>query len=137
MWLFGDSFDHYAIANIEQKWTIHLGTTGNPSGTTATLANGRRSTNGYEISLSNGPTNAGQTRSLLKTLAPATDTAIWGHSFEANAVGTVNTNEVSSQMISWLGLLGTRQIWFRLNSDTTISAIRNSASGTGSVIRSE
>lgn len=76
---FGDSFDHYATANITEKWTSH--------GNCTIGAFGRNGTNGLRISA------AGFNGSIQKTVAPGGTAGGCGFSVKVNALYNSNPDD--------------------------------------------
>lgn len=129
--LFIDGFDHYATAEIEQKYTqITVGPTHAPT----IGAYGRRSTNGMRWNC----TNSFPSRPVRKTTVPGNATAIIGFSvyWEGGfaSIGTglsdsvTSNNNGSGTSVGLLYLLqgGSTQLWFRVNTAGRIVAMRGS-----------
>lgn len=123
--LFADSFDHYSFSQITQKWTNRNPNSNNVNATIS-LANGRRATNGYNISIANGATDSGATGALNRALPAVGSTAIIGFAFRPTGTTqlTVTTAETNSSFLLRIRYAGLAQIWFRMNIDGSISAMR-------------
>lgn len=109
---FCDGFDHYATADITEKWTS---TTGSPAiNSTA----GRRSGGGLL-----SPNASGSATNVVKTI-DAQSTWIVGFAFKASVIsGTIRS------IVSLLDA-GTAQATLKLNNDGTLSAMRSTGNGT-------
>lgn len=105
---FIDSFDHYATADITQKWTS---TAGGGSGPAISSGNGRRSTNCMRI-----PSTSGEASKTIDAQA----TWIVGHSFKFSALDGSNDRAFLSFLDS-----GTIQVDVRMRPDGTIRVTRN------------
>lgn len=127
--LFCDSFDHYAIGDILQKWTQLY--PGAMNGTALISANGRRSTN----SLRSGWTtasSANRARFYGITLSPSGTTFIVGFSLcVTNALSSWSslaydlvTTDTSSAFFTSIRNSGATLMWMRPNPDGTISLYR-------------
>ena len=123
--LFADSFDHLATADILQKWTQTLPGAGAGSAPAINSTAGRRGGNGLSLAVASNAT-ASKSQSLAVTLAPGNATAIVGFSFATTTLArlTVSATEASGNNICRFRDAGTTQVWFRLNTDGTITALR-------------
>ncbi len=124
--LFADSFDHLATADILQKWTQALVGGGGGLAPTINSTAGRRGGNGVSLAVASSG-SASKSQSLAITLAPGDGTAIIGFSFATTTLARlgVSTAEATSNNICRIRDAGTTQVWFRLNADGTISALRS------------
>lgn len=129
--LFMDSFDHYATADLLEKWTqICTQITGTPV-QPAIGAYGRNSTQGLRLSVT---PNQGYTGlPVAVTLAPSGATFIFGAAVKYSAFATmpVAANPAIAYGqggggSNWLVCLrdtNTTQVWFRVNQNGTISCL--------------
>lgn len=131
--LFFDSFDHYATANITQKWTQIAGFPTVSPAVTASV--GRRSTNAMRWA-----SVFASAKSIYKTVPASGAIAIVGFSFnqssgsftslQAGTSSDPNTEGgTQSPGLLYIQEGSTTHVWFRLNSTGTISAF-NGGSGT-------
>lgn len=120
MLLFCDSFDHYATAEITQKWTSGVLTAGPNS--IAIGAVGRNSTNGLRTTWADGNADV----YVRKTVTPSGSTAIIGFALNASAFNGVDTNNPLLEIRD----SGTAQISLRINSDGTLDVVRGTFNGT-------
>lgn len=132
--IFCDSFDHYAIADIERKWSKIIpgpGSGGAQPVRTITLEEGRRSTDALKLFVSMGATTSGGSQSLRQVFA-AESTLIFGFAFKQTWSGSLSatTNSTSTNNIWRLDSLGDTQLWARLNLDNTISILRGNTAST-------
>lgn len=126
--LFMDSFDHYANADLGEKWsTITDSGSIGESTTRIVAAIGRRASQGLRLQTTGGAGNS-ETGSVSVTLTPGDATCIVGlalnqaTAFSGYEVGTTEGN--ASNVIVSVRQGATTQVWFRLNADGTISALR-------------
>lgn len=131
--LFFDSFDHYATAEITQKWTQIASGGGSAPSITASV--GRRSTKAMRWS------GIFYGRGVYRTVPASGTTAIVGFAFNQSAgsftalqTGTSSDPSNDNSGGQTPGLLyimenNTTHVWFRLNTTGTISAY-NGGSGT-------
>jgi hypothetical protein len=129
--LFMDSFDHYATADIAEKWTSigvpESGSTDAP----AIGAYGRYSTQGRRTAVT-AFNSCGVP--LCITAAPSGAVCITGVAAKYTNIGDLMTGTHSGQQISsssgasnWLFAIrdtNTTQVWFRVNTNGTITALR-------------
>jgi hypothetical protein len=120
--LFCDSFDHYATADVLAKWTSEPNPNGSATGTISSSA-GRRSTSGYRVT-GTGVNTA--THYLTKTLT--TSGAGWVHGFFLTASGAPGT---AGYYIAAIVDTGTVHVYLRLNSDFTLSVLRGDGTTLG------
>jgi hypothetical protein len=115
--LFIDSFDHYATADLTEKWTA----TGATGGGTVAIGsgNGRHSSHGLRV----GQTNVGsaETFYVQKVLAPSDATVILG---VAVLVPTATVGSLGRMPIAFVRDGSTTQISLNLNSDFTLTVMR-------------
>jgi hypothetical protein len=122
--LFQDSFDHYATADLTEKWTQIIDDTG---GNPTIGAWGRNGTNGLQLNIG----GAGRANRLGLTVPVSGATAIVQFGFRSPSafsnldVGTSATSINESRVLS-LRQGGTTQVWFRINTNGTISAYQGS-----------
>lgn len=105
---FVDSFDHYATADITQKWSSIVG------GTPVIGAWGRRSTNAIRM-----PNNSATGASIQQVLD---NQATWTVGFALSINQSITAS--SAKIVSLLDA-GTNQCDLRINSDLTLSVTRN------------
>lgn len=114
--VFLDSFDHYATANLLEKWTA-----GNLStfSTTITIASGgRNSTSGLKVTWA----DVNAFVNVRKTVAPSGSTVIFGFALNAS---TLSATSKANQLVSvWDG--STVQFCVKINSDGTLTLVRGS-----------
>jgi hypothetical protein len=120
--LFADSFDHYATADITKKWSSHGG-----AGGSINSSAGRRSTSGYRYVGSSG--TSGTLRKTLPVSGAGFVTGVW-----------MMTNEPpyapgSHDPVIAIVQDGTIHLYLRFNSDFTFSVVRGDGTvlGTSSV----
>lgn len=119
--LFLDSFDHYATADIVEKWTASNTSGGNSL--TINTTGGRRSSGCFRWQNGN---NSSERAAISKQLAPADATCVAGFAVAVPA-GFPSTNGLQIAVI----LDGaTDQVTLRLNSDYTLSVCRGANNGT-------
>lgn len=121
--LFADCFDHYAVADIATFWTQRMPSS---NGDTSTITNvGRHSSNGFRFSTTS--TNDATDR-LAKVLVASGATAIVGYAIKCvNSFGGAGTSTTETGQASVLLSIrqgGTTQVWFRLNTNGTVSCYR-------------
>lgn len=114
--LFLDSFDHYATAEISQKYSNIIGTGGGSQSISA--SNGRRSTQCYR----NDAGSVVNDRYIERVLTPSGATAIIGVAFRAAAMGG------QAQPLLHIMDGSTVQVSWRLNANRTISVYRGNGS---------
>jgi len=131
--LFMDSFDHYATADITEKWTqiVAKEEWSDYEDLPVIGAYGRNSSQGIRMAVGN-TSRCGNPVSV--TLAPTdTDLVIAGAAFKYNNFTNlsqevnpkVNSDTASNGGSNWLFAIkdtNTYQVWFRLNTNGTISA---------------
>jgi len=131
--LFMDSFDHYATADITEKWTqiVAKEEWSDYEDLPVIGAYGRNSSQGIRMAVG-GANRCGNPVSV--TLAPTdTDLVIAGAAFKYNNFTNlsqevnpkVNSDTASNGGSNWLFAIkdtNTYQVWFRLNTNGTISA---------------
>lgn len=123
--LFIDSFDHYATADLLEKWTTSGVSVGNSTITVA-AAGGRRGTAGLRLGMVANP-SANANGYALRTLAPADATAVVGFAF---ALSSANMIGATGPALCSLRDGGTAQMTLRLNSNLTLSVVRGTHGGT-------
>ena len=125
--LFMDSFDHYATADLTEKWSA---TSTGASDTSVCGAFGRRSTNGWRMS-----STGGITRRLYKSLAPADNTIIVGMAVHpvtpfgslTNQTDPNNDTAFPASQAACLMMvrhLNVDQCWVRVNQTGTMTVFR-------------
>jgi len=136
--LFMDSFDHYATADIAKKWTQLVSGNGTPTATVIG-AYGRNSSNAPRFTAVGFLGSGGRSEPLGITVAPANNVCIVGcavkySSLSLLAVGTKPSvsywGDGTSDSSNWLASISetnTYQLWFRVNTNGTISAMRGNA----------
>jgi len=127
--LFMDSFDHYATADIEEKWTQLRGPTGGSNTTPVIGSYGRNSTQGLYCARASG-TNVYTGGGVAITLVPSGSTCIVGMAVKYSAFTNLNVSDsetITYASSNWLvrclnvNALG----WFaRVNTDGTITVYR-------------
>jgi hypothetical protein len=114
----GESFDHYAVEDILKKWTQSV------SSAAATIAisagNGGHGSSSLRLTTSSG----GASYAVHRTVAPSGATCIVGFLFKINSLFVQTGTSEASSCIFATRLTGTSQVWFRLNTDGTVSAMR-------------
>lgn len=124
MWIFGDSFDHYASADIGKKWSSIIEGNSSDPATIEAARNG----NGLRIGSNS---NCGD--SLLLNVVANDDTCVVGFAFKTNTLdyhGSSLTTESQGSTLGGCCLFAVRrgatsQVWFRHDRTTgTISALR-------------
>ena len=136
--LFMDSFDHYATADLTEKWTQLVSGNGTPTATVIG-AYGRNSSNAPRFTAVNFLGSGGRSEPLGITVAPANNVCIVGcavkySSLSLLAVGTKPSvsywGDGTSDSSNWLASISetnTYQLWFRVNTNGTISAMCGNA----------
>jgi K+-transporting ATPase c subunit len=118
---FCDSFDHYDSAAITEKWTQIISDTG---GNPTIGAWGRQGTNGMQLNIG-GAGRANRVGLTLTTISGATVIVQFGFrspsAFANLDVGTT-VDDINQSRILNLRQGGTTQVWFRINTNGTISA---------------
>lgn len=123
MLLFMDSFDHYATADVTEKWTASA--VGGAGATVAIAAAGRRSSSAFQW-VTGVSTSLGSVGYVHKVLAPADATAVIGCAFALSG----NPAGVNGLQLASVRNGGTVQLSLRLNSDSTVSVVRGTVTGT-------
>jgi hypothetical protein len=136
--LFMDSFDHYATADIAEKWTQLIAGNGTPTATVIG-AYGRNSSNAPRFSSTNSSGAGCRSEPLGVTLAPANNVCIMGCAVKYSSLATLSVGtkptisfwgDGTSDTSNWLASISetnTYQLWFRVNTNGTISAMRGNA----------
>jgi len=121
--LFECSFDFFATADLDTRWTSHVVTTGRGV-ITISSGTGRRGTNSLKIAESGSATV--HLTMVKKTIAPGSSSGFCGISFITDkapiAPGSYGLYSVVDA--------GTEQLTFRINSDMTLSCVRGTSAGT-------
>jgi hypothetical protein len=118
--LFADSFDHYATADVLTKWT----STNNNGGTLSiTSSAGRRSTNGFRMFSSGGNNTWGY---LSKTLTTSGAGFVVGFYVTVSAAPSAN-----GMYLATIVETATTHLILRLNADFTISVLRGDSTVLG------
>jgi hypothetical protein len=122
--LFMDSFDHYATADLQAKWTANvLGS----QFVNSILASGRRGSGCFRIA-PNGVQSSSTITYLNKTLAPVDPTTcIIGVAF---AISSATVPGTLGLPVATVRDGSTTQLTLRLNNNLTLSVLRGSPSGT-------
>lgn len=121
--LFLDGFDHYATAEITQKWTaLQNGTTWNSGTINAT--NGRNSTQSFRVTYANNNSTGGYLRKTLTAVSGTT--AIMGFGFKIDALPAAASR---TPLVSILDG-ATEQVSVDINPAGTLSLYRGTAAGT-------
>jgi hypothetical protein len=132
--IFCDSFDHYAIADIERKWTQLIDSNSGPGGSShsTSLTEGRRSTDALKLTINSAATSGNVTSQFPRFVYAPVSTVIFGFAFkhDGSNLSSGSDSESFSNQIWNLGSLGANQIWCRLNPDRTISVLRGTGTAT-------
>lgn len=104
---FLDSFDHYATADVLEKWTVADTTIANQS---VSAAGGRRGSNGW--------TSSASSRGIVKAI-PAATTIITGFALNMGSAPSSALNILEYREVA------TVHIALRLNTDLSVSVLRN------------
>lgn len=121
--LFCDSFDHYATAEIAQKWTALQNGVAWSSGT-INAANGRNGTQSFRVTYSNTNSTGGYLRKTLSAVSGTT--AIMGFGFKIDALpGAASRTPLVSILDG-----ATEQVSLDINPAGTLSLYRGTAAGT-------
>jgi len=123
--LFIDSFDHYATADLTEKWTTNLSVAGNVV-TSIAAGSGRRSSNSFRMAISASATQS-TAAGLQKVLAPADATAVAGVSCLISSAAVLGTLGAA---LASVRDGATAQISLRLNPNLTLSVLRGAVNGT-------
>jgi hypothetical protein len=129
--VFMDSFDHYATADVLEKWTTQLdpGNTGFDNSGIAAV--GRHGSNGYRLSTS--ASGSQNTKSLNVTLGPADNTLVAGFAFrsvsafalnQANANPNISAGAGGASAILLVRKASADQCWIRLDPAGTLTVFR-------------
>lgn len=122
--LFMDSFDHYATADLLEKWTSSgIGPGSNTL--TITAASGRRSSGSFRLTVS-APADSSATH-IRKVLVPTDTTGIVGCSIAITTAALIGANGFP---ILSIRDVTAPQVTLRLNADLSLSVRRGSNSGT-------
>jgi hypothetical protein len=128
--LFMDSFDHYVTADFIKKWQVP-GTQGPP---TISVGTGRHGSNAYRANATGNAGGSAVSRWMVKALPASGNVFIAGFSFTAVTlpfsglkIGTTYTpNGNDSNSLISLRVAGIHQVWFRINTNGSISVLRGS-----------
>jgi len=135
--LFMDSFDHYATADITEKWTA-VGVLESSGFATAPAigAYGRNATSGLRTSMG-APNSVGLP--MCVTVAPSDNVCLVGFAFKPSSFAAIAVGPSSAAAFwnaNWVlsVRMNNSQLWYaRLNQDGTISIFRD-VSGTGTLL---
>lgn len=122
--LFMDSFDHYATADIGEKWTEIQFLFASFASVTINAGTGRHSSASYRLSTGN---STQQQIALRKNCTAADATSILGFAFTFQASDIIGT---SGWQIASIRDGSTSQVSLRLNSDLRLSVVRGTVAGT-------
>jgi hypothetical protein len=125
MLLFMDSFDHYATADLLEKWSTQA-TSGFAGGTRTIGAFGRRATNGFRLHAQPNTANSGD---MSKAVSPGDNTVIVGVSFRFATGGSLPYTLGETPCIFAITRVGASQIWLYLNTITGEVTIARSSGG--------
>lgn len=119
---FSDSFDHYATAQVGQKWTALLD--GITWVGTINATGGRNSTQSFRATYANNNSSGGYLRQTLSSISGTT--AVFGFGFRIDALpGAASRTPLVSILDG-----GTEQVSIDINPAGTLSLYRGSAAGT-------
>ena len=123
--VFLESFDHLDVADFTKKWTSSVVAGGTP---VLAISAG----NGGHGSASLRFTGADVSHAVFRTCsapAPSGPTCIFGCLFKINTLvlSTSTTEGNNSSLIFGVRLAGVTMVWFQLNTDGTISALRGTS----------
>lgn len=134
--LFLDSFDHYATADIAQKWTQVVTQASFSNTPIISSSAGRRGTSGVRF-----PSGASGTAGISVTLAPSGATSVIGFAFTHSgaAFSTLNNNTdfdptdggSGSCQILHIYYLGVIHIVYRVTTSGTIQVLRGNGTSLG------
>lgn len=122
--LFMDSFDHYATADLTEKWTSSLNAPGNL--TISIAAGGRRGSSSFRLTTFSGM-GSNTAAGVQKVLAPGDAGCVVGCAFACSSAAVLGATGPA--------LLAIRdgaaaQMTLRLNPNLTLSVVRGTAGGT-------
>lgn len=115
-WEYGDSFDHFATADITEKWT-QLFESGAPVSGIISSANGRFGTSSFRSSIDSDADQA----VIYKTLSSSIATRLYGFAFKTDKLPTGTNAKAFFEVRD----AGTTQCDLRLLADGTLRATRN------------
>lgn len=127
--LFMDSFDHYATADITEKWTST--STGLTDGSAIQATAGRRGGGCWRLAAAGSTTSS--SKALFKVLAPADNTIIFGLAvnplkpftdFDTSGTDPEQTGSTAVTTIATIRNASANQCWIRLDAAGTLSVYR-------------